>query len=176
MATGYTFSLIDGGDQVKGQVTLDNCGFTFTTEPHRVARRQYALYDKTNQYGGVSNELVAYDTPDDATKALAEWHTSAATCPKTAVTGSDASDEPTVYTVLKDVQASPALPVSTNEYTVESQTSKDGTFYEITLLQLRARYLDIVYSDYYDSAPAADDVTQALQIASITGTRLAGVN
>ena len=43
LATGYTLRLIPGGDTVRGEVTLDNCGFNFTTEAHRVARRQYAI-------------------------------------------------------------------------------------------------------------------------------------
>ncbi len=173
LPTGYTISLIDGGDQVTGQVTLDTCGFTFTTESHRVARRQYLVFDDTNQPAGVSNELVAYDTPDNAAKALAEWHTAAATCPKTAVTGSDVDDVPTVYTVLKDVQATSSLPVPANEYTAEAEASKsDGTYYEITVLQQHGRYLDIVYYET-DGNAVADDYTTALQVATLTGTRLA---
>jgi len=38
LATGYKLQLMPGGDKVAGQVTLDNCGFDFTTEAHRVAR------------------------------------------------------------------------------------------------------------------------------------------
>jgi hypothetical protein len=175
LPAGNTFPLIDGGDQVAGQVTLDTCGFTFTTEPHRVARRQYAALDANGNYSGLSNELVAYDTPDNATKALGEWRTAVATCPHTQVTGSDPDDEPTVYTILSSANNVAALPVASNTVTSESQVSADGTFYEITMLQQKGRYLDIVYADS-DAAPTATDLQTAESIAAITGRRLATQN
>jgi hypothetical protein len=80
LADGYTKTLMDGGDQVDGQVTLDNCGFDFTTEAHRVARRQYLVVDSSATPSGLSDELAAYDSPAQAPKAVAQWLASAATC------------------------------------------------------------------------------------------------
>jgi hypothetical protein len=82
---GYTLRLIPGGDEVRHQVTLDNCGYDFTTEAHRLARRQYVVLDNASEDTGLSNELVAYATPAQAAIAITQWHTSAATCPHTPV-------------------------------------------------------------------------------------------
>jgi hypothetical protein len=175
MTVGYTFGLIDGGDQVADEVTLDNCGYDFTTESHRVARRQYAAEDTSGGYTGLSNELAAYDTVAEAVKALAQWHTSASSCPTTPVTSSVSGDPATAYTVLSNDVGVAGLPVPSNAVTVESQASSDGTFVEITMLQQKGRYVDIVYIDS-DSAPSASDLALAEQVASITGRRLAGVS
>ena len=53
---------MEDGDQVVDQVTLDNCGYDLTTEAHRVVRRQDVVYAGASG-AGVSNELVAYDSP-----------------------------------------------------------------------------------------------------------------
>jgi hypothetical protein len=39
----FTVELYAKGDQVKGQVTLDYCGYGFSTERHWVARRQVRI-------------------------------------------------------------------------------------------------------------------------------------
>jgi hypothetical protein len=167
--SGNTMELIDGGDEVDGEVTLDNCGFTFTTEADRVARRQYALFDSDDDAVGLSNELVAYDTPAAAAKALAEWHTAAATCPAGVVHTQDEPDA--TFKVSRNDLGAAGLPVSTNGVTIESVNIKTETDYEAVILQLDGRFLDIVYLDQDDALTPAD-VTSVLAIASVTGQRM----
>ena len=49
LTNGYKAVLVPGGAAVKGQVTLDLCGYRFTSESHRVARRQVGV---VNAKGG----------------------------------------------------------------------------------------------------------------------------
>ena len=80
LPSGTTLSLIAGGDQVAGQVTLDMCGAEFPSESARVARLQQSARDA----GGkpvVTNENVLYRSPRDATEALNEVRTIVGRCP-----------------------------------------------------------------------------------------------
>jgi hypothetical protein len=56
---GTTVRLFLGGNLVRGRVTLDNCGFNFTTERRRVARHQVGLYRRGASDAFGSNEVVA---------------------------------------------------------------------------------------------------------------------
>jgi hypothetical protein len=71
---------IPGGDVVKGQVTLDLCGFDFTSEARRVARLQVSFIRNTGGGPFLSNEVVAY-RPGGAAKAMSELRTAVAHCP-----------------------------------------------------------------------------------------------
>jgi len=71
--TGFAVRLLPAGDQVHGQVTLDNCGYRFRSEAHRVARRQYEVLDAAGRKIGLSNELVADDWPGQAARAPGSW-------------------------------------------------------------------------------------------------------
>jgi hypothetical protein len=165
---GDTFDLIENGDQVAGETTLDACGITFTTEAKRVARRQYWLDDASGNDAGFSNELVAYDSPTGASNALAEWHHAAANCPSTPVKSSD-GDYVEAFT-RNDLNVA-GLPAAHNAITVSSITGQDFLDYEIVVTQLSGRYLDIVYGEL-DQAPTADDLAMMTRFATITGQRL----
>jgi hypothetical protein len=173
--TGYSTKLYDGGDQVVGQVTLDNCGYTFTSEAHRVARRQYGIVDSTGQDTGGSNELVAYDSSASAALALSEWVASAATCPKTPVKSTVSGVPDLTMVVTMNQRANPSLPIATNAVTVESATADGETDYLVTILQVKGRYLDALYADE-STTPSSDDLDSLLELASITGARLKAVN
>lgn len=54
--------LIEGGDQVRGQKTLDLCKAVFPSESHRTARRQLVAVDATRAQI-MSTEAVLYDSP-----------------------------------------------------------------------------------------------------------------
>jgi len=79
-ASGYTLVRIPGGDSTAGQIRMEFCGFRFTAEAHRVARHQVLLLDSAGRSTRLTNEVVAYDTVAQATKALAEWNRAVATC------------------------------------------------------------------------------------------------
>jgi hypothetical protein len=80
---GYTRFTMDGGRQVKGQVTLDFCGGGYPSEALRLRRFQ-TIY--ANPAGGaqLSNEVVRY-APGGARQALREVARRVRTCPRTPV-------------------------------------------------------------------------------------------
>jgi hypothetical protein len=170
---GFHLKLIPHGDQVQGQVTLDNCGFDFTTEAHRVARRQYALVDSKSRGAGLSNELVAYDSPREAAKALAQWEDAAAHCPRTPVASTVAGVPKMVERILRNHRDLPSLLVRTNALTAESYSVRGhGTLYGITVVQVHGVLLDNIYLEL-NKPPTTQDIRVALREANITGQRLA---
>lgn len=169
---GYTLSLMGDGAAVRGQVTLDNCGFAFTSEAHRVARRQFLVLNPLGQDAGISNELVAYDSTADAAAALAQWRDAAARCPATPVHSSVAGVPLMRDKVIANVSGVADLPVPNNAVTIESQTAQGKTIFALALLQQRKRYLDIIWV-LQGRAPNPADLAGAVKLASDTGWRLA---
>jgi hypothetical protein len=105
---GLHATLITGGDQVKGQVTFDLCGYRYTSEAHRVARRQVGIVDAKRQFTGASNEVVVYDSVASATTALAELRTAFAHCPHTYVRDATAPHPMLLYSAVKTRSATGA--------------------------------------------------------------------
>src|SRR4051794_23805620 len=56
---GYALKVFPGGREVKGQVTLDLCGFRFASESRRTRRLQVA-YIRPGSQLAVSNEVVSH--------------------------------------------------------------------------------------------------------------------
>ena len=156
-----------------GQVTLDNCGYNFTTEAHRVSRRQYGILDSSAARTGLSNELVAYDTPGEAAKAVSQWYRSAARCPKTPFRSGVAGVGNLLMKVRAKHRDMASLPVRDNAVTVESGTvAGKGSFFNASVLQAKGRFLDNVY--FTTARPiTVRDMAAVLHFAAITGTRLA---
>jgi hypothetical protein len=82
---GMAVSLAKGGSVVKGQTTLGPCGYAYTSEAHRVARREVVVVTAARQPTGIFNEAVVYDSPASAAKSLSELRTALAHCPRTFV-------------------------------------------------------------------------------------------
>jgi hypothetical protein len=175
LATGFKLQLMPGGDKVDGQVTLDNCGFDFTTETHRVARRQYNVLASSADTG-LSNELVAYDTPAQAAEAVTQWHTSAATCPHTPVHSTVSGEPDLLMKITQNKLDVATLPAATNALTVESGTAAgQGTLYNVSILQVHGRYLDAMYLTI-DRPITTQELNATVQLATITGQRLTAQN
>jgi hypothetical protein len=97
---GYRASVIPGGRQLAGQVTLDLCDYTFASESQRIARIQEG-YIKSATLPIVSNEVVAY-RPGGTAAALAELQRAVKDCPPTPRTGPDVGDDvPTTFHLMK---------------------------------------------------------------------------
>ena len=97
---GYRASVIPGGRQVAGEVTLDLCDYTFASESQRIARIQEE-YIKRATLPAVSNEVVAY-RPGGTTAALSELQRAARDCPPTPRTGPSVGDDvPTTFRLTK---------------------------------------------------------------------------
>lgn len=173
LQNGYHTKLVPEGDQVAGQVTLDNCGYTFTTEAHRVARRQYEVLDATGRDAGLGNEVVAYDTPANAALAMQQWHQAAMSCPNHPVTLTVAGVQRLTEHITHDEMDAPSLPVATNVVTAESISSPSiGTKYLITVIQVHGRILDAIYARQ-DAQPTDADIHGAETVAAATGRHLA---
>lgn len=82
---GLQVSLMKGGNVVKGQTTLGPCGYAYTTEAHRVARREVTVLTAAKQPTGIFNEVVVYDSAASAAKSMSELRTALAHCPRTFV-------------------------------------------------------------------------------------------
>jgi hypothetical protein len=174
-ATGITVKLGPGGDVVKGQVTLEGCGFKFTSEAHRSARRQYMVLSSAQQDTGVSNEIVAYDTADSALLAATEWTQAASVCSKTPVTSTTKGVPAITYKVLQNSLNSAAVPLKPNVLTVESEASEGLTIYTVAVLQVHGRYLDIVLARG-GTQPTSDQLGTVQALATITGQRLGAIS
>jgi len=81
---GYPVGVIQGGDQVTGEATLDLCLATFPSEDLRTARHQVAVDDRNGQ-GVLSTEAVLYQSASATSQAFSELRDAAAHCPPTAV-------------------------------------------------------------------------------------------
>jgi hypothetical protein len=170
---GCALRLTPDGDKVAGQVTLDNCGFAFTSELYRVARLQYSLYHGGGRRVGVSDELVAYDSPIEAAAALAQWRNATAHCPRRLVHSTIAGMPPLHERVTYNASRVRSLPNANNTITVESLAARGiGTRWAVAVLQVRGRILDAVYLTM-TSRPTPDEIAAATNLAAITGRRLA---
>jgi hypothetical protein len=176
LATGYTVKLIPGGDQVQGQVTLDNCGYTFTTEAHRVARRQVAIFSPTGARVGAANEVVAYDSPAQAAKALTEFRASVQRCPKGVFEQSTVAGTPDLRYDASTIATVPGLPVQDNAVATIAVTAKGSgqRLYGVLIFQRQGSVLDGVYLQS-PTKPTAADIAAVRALAAITGKRLATV-
>lgn len=172
---GYQVKLIPGGDQVVGQVTLDYCGFTFTSEAHRVARRQVEVLTTAGDPTGISNEVVAYDTAADAAKAMAEFRNAVKTCPLGVYRNSSVLGEPDMRFDVSKLSTSAALPVADNAIGVATVRAKGqtGQIYSRLVLQLSGTVLDATYLNG-DTPLTADDIAGVDGLAGLTGSRMAG--
>jgi hypothetical protein len=172
LGPGYRMHLVGHGDKVTGQTTLDNCGYRFTTEAHRVARREYEIVDAASHFAGAGNEVVAYDTPADAALAVSQWHQSMLTCPHHPVVAASAGGHRVRERVMSVQVDSQALPVADNIISVDSVTTRKlGTMYMIVALQVRGNVLDAVFG-VQRRVPTDDDVRGLLLIATATGVHL----
>ncbi len=170
---GITVKLPARGATVHGQPTLDNCGVRPSTEKHRVARRQYRLTDVHGNDSGLSNEVVAYDSPSEASRALAQWYKIAAHCPS----GSFRMDGALVDSerTLRNDADVVGLPVHANAITIEKVTTQGMHLYLIAVLQVRGRYLDAMWGEQ-EQPVSGRDLATVIQLAAITGYRLLAVH
>lgn len=95
VSTGNSVQLLDGGNLVSGQTTLDLCNGRYPSEALRSARLQVVEYDGAGA-GVLSTEAVLYRHGSDAAQAMREVRSVAAACPNRPVVSP--VNEPTVTT------------------------------------------------------------------------------
>ena len=99
VGAGYRLAPRADATCVSRCVTLDMCGFAFTSEALRTGRFQID-YAKASPAVPVSNELVAYRN-DGAKLAIDELNRAASTCPKKAVPSNVQGVGPLTYRVQR---------------------------------------------------------------------------
>lgn len=166
--------LYQSGDQVQGQVTLDNCGYDFTTETHRIARRQVAIVVKRNRRFSLSNEVVAYDSPERAAEAINEFRMSVETCPKRAFRASRVQGVPDLKYPVSRLRTAPNLPVEDNAVAtrVVRARNSDRRLHQIVVFQRRGTVLTGVYLSSFSRLTSAQRATLRA-LVRVTGERLA---
>jgi len=171
---GSRVRLFIGGDEVTGQVTLDNCGGLFTTEQHRVARHQTAIVPPKGRPMIMSNEVVAYDSAAHAAKALTELRTSVTHCPTDVFVPSSVQGTPNMRYDVSKLSTIAGLPVKdtaveTVQYTAQGQRKRA---YGMLIFQRQGTVLDCLYLQSLKK-PTTANIAAARALAQITGKRLA---
>jgi hypothetical protein len=172
---GSRVTLIDGGDEIEGQVTLDECGFRFTSEGMRVARRQVEVAYPGAGAASYSNEVVAYDSTAHAELALKEWRTAVQSCPGDEFEPSAVDGVPDVRTQLLEFHTLGSLPVANNTVARQLVTARTGrSLFLSVVYQQHGRLLDA----HYLITPAEPEEPQIARLtgqARLTGERLASL-
>ena len=170
---GTKVKLLGGGNIVKDEVTLDYCGYTFTTEAHRIARQQVVLTtpDGKTEY---SNEVVKYDNAAEAAKALNEVRSSAAHCPLNVFQSSTVAANPDLAYVLSRQVRNPNLPIQDNSVVTSGSWAKAYTVHEysVDIYQRHGAVLDAIYM-WPHPAITAQDLTSVQALATLAGKKLA---
>ena len=139
-----------------------------------MARRQFDVYAAGKPIG-VSNELVAYDTPAQADLALAQWHAAAAHCPTTPVRSTVDGVPPLTVKVTRNDLDTAMLPLRQNAVTLETAQAQGQTLHTVGIVQVSGRYLDNIYEETATVTTPAE-LAVAIRLATITGQRLATAN
>jgi hypothetical protein len=149
LRAGYRADLMDGGNVVDGQVTLDECGYRFASEARRRFRYQTNVDDSHGEDAGVSIEAVIYDSPAGATQAMTELRRAQATCPKGYVASSVEDVPPLRYQFAAAPDASwpkvGGVERLTQLASVSDQRGEHDT--ELAVYQARGRVLVGLYLD-----------------------------
>ena len=162
---------IKNGTKVKGQPTLDYCRASFSSEKHRVARRQVVVNLANGTPAGLSNEVVAYDSEEQATKALEEMRAAVARCSSRWVKN---KSRPSYRVAKGSVRTTKALPVPDNSVVTSTIVFKHPhrTVYLLEVFQRHGVVLDIFYS----ASPkpfTRRQMGNVMAIAVLGGNRLA---
>ena len=173
---GNTVQLLDGGNQVNGQTTLDLCNGTYPSEALRTARLQVVEND-TGGSGVLSTEAVLYRHGSDAAQAMNEVHSVAAACPDRPVVSP--VGEPTITTRF---QAPPddswphVTGVARQAYAFTTSDSLGVADNHIAVYLQRGRVLEGVYfPSPSGTQPAVDGQTTVAGIVHVFELRIAAL-
>jgi hypothetical protein len=168
---GLHTQLIPGGDKVQGQVTLDACGAAFTSEGHRVARRQVRVLTAAGQGVGVSNEVVMYDSPTSAAVAVTQWQSALTHCPAGVVHSHVAGIGNVQYSHLSSTKRTVGgIDQVTSTFTV-SQVGTKNVVHGGAVMVRKGAVLDIVWL-FGSPTVSAADLTVADQLVAVTAARI----
>jgi hypothetical protein len=171
---GRTVQRLAHGNRVKGQPTLGDCAFNYTTEMRRVERHQTLIIPTTRRRFVDSNEVVAYESAHFAGKAMRQLRKAIAQCPKhvylpNVIAGR--ADER--YDVAK-IRTSQQLSVKDNAVVLLKVKVKDQSRsrWIVAIYQRHGTVLDAMYGESFKK-PSPTKVAALRSLARITGARLA---
>ena len=166
-----TVRLIKGGAKVEGQVTLDECGFSFSSEARRVARRQVGVAFPGDK-GSYSAEVVAYVTEDAARNAMREWRTAVRDCPQDEFIVPTEPDLPALRTEILELHAIESLPIPNNAVVRERVSTQEGR--SLYLAAIYMQHGQVLSASYLSTTatPSKTQVDRLVSLAHIAGNRL----
>ena len=168
--------LLDGGNQVSGQTTLDLCNGRFPSEALRTARLQVVEYDGAS-VGVLSTEAVLYRHSPDAAQAMREVRSVAAKCPDAPVVSP--VNEPTVTTRFQAAPDRSWPSVGGVERLAFAFTTTDAsglTEQHVAVYLHRGRVLEGVYFPApAGTQPAVDGQTSIAGIVDVFAKRIAAL-
>jgi hypothetical protein len=174
---GSTVEKVYRGDKVGHQVTLDYCGFNFTTETRRVARHQTIILPASpgRVFPFLSNEVVAYQSPHFAGKALRQLRKAVTNCPKDVFIPEKVAGAPDLRYDKSTVHTSAKLPIADNavvkaKVTIGGPGGRHG--WAVWVFQRHGTVLDGIYRQSRKK-PTAAKIAALQALATITGNRLA---
>jgi hypothetical protein len=171
-----TVQLLDGGNAVTGETTLDLCNGTYPSEALRSARLQVVEYDGAGS-GVLSTEAVLYRHGGDAVQAMNEIRSVAARCPDSPVVSP--VGEPTIITGFQsrpDGSWPKVDGVTRQAYAFTTTDSLGVTDTHIAVYLQRGRVLEGVYFPAPAGAqPAVDGQTSIAAIAHVFAERIAAL-
>ena len=149
--TGTTVSLLPGGDQVVGRVTLDLCGAAFPSEQARTGRLQQVVRDATGNEI-VSDEHVRYQTARDGVDALKEVRAAIAQCRPDEFRKPHVRGLPLLRYKIDVIPNSRLGTLTKDRVAVATtMTAQDGrTAFDVAIYQRRGAVLSAVYGSSVD--------------------------
>lgn len=168
--------LLDGGNRVSGETTLDLCNGTFPSESLRTARLQVVEYAGAG-LATLSTEAVLYKTPADAAAAMREVQRVAAACPARPVVSP--VGEPTVTTRFNarpDTSWPTTSGVDRLAYSVTTTDQLGIADDHIAVYLRRGRVLEGVYFPQpTGQQPAVEGATTVSGITAVFEQRIAAL-
>jgi hypothetical protein len=163
-----TLKLLEDGDQVAGQVTLDLCGASFPSEHLRTARLQQVAKDASG-VTVVNDENVMYQSAEGAVQALTELRKTISACDPSKFMHSHVSDVPDLrYELIPIAEAELAGLTRDHVAFTAKLTAQNGqTATEALVYQRRGAVLVGVYSP---------NAQQLVPLARRAATRLAALS
>ena len=176
---GYTVGLIQGGNLVTGQVTLDLCNGTFASEALRTARRQVDLVDRTGQLA-LSTEAVLYGNSAATAQAFTELRARAAACPQTFVPPPPGEDTlpaaRTTFNPVPDTTWAKTASVERLAYDFTSADQQGNTQRSVAVYLRRGRVLVGVYfANPQQPQPSVAGKTTVAGIVGVVEQRIAAL-
>jgi hypothetical protein len=166
--------LLPGGDQVKGQPTLDLCNQKFASESLRVERLQDVALDSSGN-AVLSTEAVLYRNAAATKQAFTELRQVRASCPKGPVTNkADGSSTTTTFHAAPDKTWPQTASVDREAFSLTTVDSKGQSTDSVAVYLRRGRVLlGVYFPKPTGEQPAIDGHSSTAAIVSAFATRVA---